>query len=105
MKLSLATVGSTEWQDLRAERDLAATWLRELPPGPIKQRQLRNIQRRVRRLLIVHGEMTTPQLRQAIYGSPTKHWQYRPVGDAARKFAIECGRRRSAGAPIVWRLK
>jgi hypothetical protein len=49
--------------------------------------------------------MTTPQLRQAIYGSPTKHWQYRPVGDAARKFAIEVSRRRSAGAPILWRLK
>jgi hypothetical protein len=105
MKISLATVGSTEWQDLRAERDLAATWLRELPPGPIKQRQLRNVQRRVRRLLIVHGEMTTPQLCQAIYGRLTQHWQYERVRLAARKFAVECGRQRSPGCPVLWRLK
>jgi hypothetical protein len=49
--------------------------------------------------------MTTPQLRQAIYGSPTKYWHYRPVGDAARKFAVEVSRRRAAGAPIVWKLR
>jgi hypothetical protein len=62
-------------------------------------------ERRARRLLIVRGQMTTMQLMHAIYGRPTQHWHYERVRLAARKFAVESGRRRSAGAPIVWRLK
>jgi hypothetical protein len=83
--------------------------IRRPTPLVCAKSRIGRIQRRVRRLLIVHGEMTTPQLRQAIYGSPTKHWHYRPVGDAARKFAVEVGRRSRHGMRgrpgILWRLK
>jgi hypothetical protein len=63
------------------------------------------IQTRVRRLLIAHGWMTTPQLMRAIYPCPTQHWHYGSVRDAARKFAVEDRRQRSRGEPIIWRLK
>jgi hypothetical protein len=42
---------------------------------------------------------------RAIYGSPTQHWQYRRVREAAPKFAERLYRRRSRGGPVVWRLK
>jgi hypothetical protein len=63
------------------------------------------IERQVRRLLIVRGRMTTTQLMEAIYPRPTQHWHYERVRRAASKFAIECGRRRSPGVPIIWRLR
>jgi hypothetical protein len=63
--------------------------------------RVRRIERQVRRLLIVRGQMSTTQLMKAIYGSPTQHWHYERVRRAARKFAAETHRRRSRGMPIV----
>jgi hypothetical protein len=63
------------------------------------------IQRQIRRLLIVRGDMTTGELARSIYSRPTQHWQRRQVREAARKFCVEHARRRSAGVPIIWRLK
>jgi hypothetical protein len=63
------------------------------------------IQRQIRRLLIIQGDMTTGELARSIYSRPTLHWQRRQVREAARKFAVESHRRRSAGLPIVWQLK
>jgi hypothetical protein len=61
--------------------------------------------RGVRRLLIIHGPMTTGDLARSIYARPTQHWQYERVRLAARRFAVEATRRRSAGMPIVWQLR
>jgi hypothetical protein len=60
---------------------------------------------RVRRLLVINGSMTTGDIARSIYGRPTQHWQYERVRSAAARFAVEARRRRSAGAPIVWRLR
>jgi hypothetical protein len=85
----------------------------ERPARPNRARQLTlaansprvgRIERQVRRLLIVRGRMTTTQLMKAIYGSPTQHWHYERVRRAASKFAVEFGRKRSPGVPIIWRL-
>jgi hypothetical protein len=63
------------------------------------------IQRQIRRLLIIHERMTTSELARHIYPRPTQHWQRKAIRGAARKFAVEYGRRRSPGVPIIWRLK
>jgi hypothetical protein len=63
------------------------------------------IARRVRRLLIAHGRMTTPELMRQVYGSPTKHWHYERVREAARKFAEPVRRVARPGCPVLWRLK
>jgi hypothetical protein len=49
--------------------------------------------------------MTTSELRLAIYGDPHREWPQIQVWRSAAKFAVEDGRRRSPGAPILWRLK
>jgi hypothetical protein len=64
------------------------------------------VERRVRRVLIVHGKpMSTTELRLAVYGQPFRDWQRKQIRRAAAKFAVEVGRRRSGGMPTVWRLK
>jgi hypothetical protein len=57
-----------------------------------------------RRHLILSKQLTTTELAQRIY-SATQSWQVGNVRRAAPKFAVECGRRRAPGMPIVWRLK
>jgi hypothetical protein len=64
------------------------------------------VQRQVRRLLVIHGPLPTGELARRINSCPTaEDWQLTQVRASARKFAVECGRRRSPGAPILWRLK
>jgi hypothetical protein len=62
------------------------------------------VERAIRRQLILSKQLTTTELARRIY-SATKYWQVGNVRRAAPKFAVECGRRRSAGAPIVWKLR
>jgi hypothetical protein len=87
-----------------------------VPPSPLIRRpnsvartdysRIGRIERRVRRVLIVHGEpMSTTELRLAVYGQPFRDWQRKQIRRAVAKFAVECGRRRPGGMPIVWRLK
>jgi hypothetical protein len=63
------------------------------------------IERRVRRALIIHGPMSTTELRLAVYGQPFRDWHRKQIRKSATKFAVEVGRGRSGGMPIVWRLK
>jgi hypothetical protein len=63
------------------------------------------IERRVRRALIIHGPMSTTELRLAVYGEPFRDWQRKQIRRAAAKFAVEVGRGRSGGMPTFWRLK
>ena len=63
------------------------------------------IQTRVRRLLIIHGPMTTGDIARQIYARPTTDSNRLQVRRAARKFALEIGRRRSRGVPIIWKLR
>jgi hypothetical protein len=51
------------------------------------------------------GPMTTSEMARRIYGAKPKPWQLDQVRKSAARFAVEVSRRRSAGAPIVWRLK
>ena len=62
------------------------------------------VERAIRRHLILSKQLTTTELAQRIY-SATQSWQVGNVRRAAPKFAVECGRRRAPGMPIVWRLK
>jgi hypothetical protein len=62
------------------------------------------LERAIRRHLILSERLTTTQLAQRIYRT-TKPWQLGNVRRAAPKFAVEVGRRRSRGVPILWRLK
>jgi hypothetical protein len=76
------------------------------PRVPNAPHRLGRVARKVRRLLIVVGNpLTTGELARNVYGAPIRRWHYARIRLAARKFAVEVGRRRSAGAPIVWRLK
>jgi hypothetical protein len=49
--------------------------------------------------------MTTGDIARLIYPRPTTDSNRLQIRRAARKFAIEVGRRRSRGVPIIWRLK
>ena len=62
------------------------------------------VERAIRRQLILSKQLTTTELTRRIYRTALP-WQVGNVRRAAPKFAVECGRGRSAGAPIVWRLK
>jgi hypothetical protein len=70
-----------------------------------KRTKTGRIQTMVRRLLIVHGRMTTLQLMRAIYGSPTHLWHYGSVNGAAEKFAERVRKVRSRGHPVLWQLR
>jgi hypothetical protein len=76
-------------------------------PKPVVRPKFRvgHIQRQIRRLLIVHGAMTTTELARSIYPRPNQEWQHRQVRRSAAKFAVEADRVRSPGAPIVWKLR
>jgi hypothetical protein len=63
------------------------------------------VQRQIRRLLIVHGQLTTVELARSIHARPTKPRHCYSVRRTAPKFAVEVSRRRAAGAPIVWKLR
>jgi hypothetical protein len=63
------------------------------------------VQLRARRLLIIAGQVTTSEMARRIYGTQPKPWQLDQVRKSAAKFAVEVERRRSPGAPILWRLK
>jgi hypothetical protein len=76
------------------------------PTTLIVAKRVGRVQRQIRRLLIVAGKpLTTTELARSIYPRPTKPWHCYSVRRTAPKFAVEYGRRRSAGAPIVWKLK
>ena len=63
------------------------------------------IQRQIRRLLIIHGPMTSGELARRLYPRPNKDWHWRQVRDSASRFAERIGNVRSPGRPVLWRLK
>jgi hypothetical protein len=71
-----------------------------------QSRRIGHIQLWVRRLLIIHGRMTTSELAKRIYARTTlREWHLWNVRRAARKFCVPVGRRRSAGLPVLWQLR
>jgi hypothetical protein len=79
----------------------------QIDSAPSLSRRIRpragRVERAIRRHLILSKQLTTPELAQRIY-SATKYWQVGNIRRAA-KFAVECGRQRSPGCPVLWRLK
>jgi hypothetical protein len=59
------------------------------------------VQRQIRRLLIVRGQMTTVALAGSIYARPTKSWHRWNMRRAAPKVAV---RVRGHDHPVLWRL-
>jgi hypothetical protein len=60
------------------------------------------VQRQIRRLLIIRGQMTTVELAGSIYARPTKSWHRWNVRRAALKVAVHVQRGRGGW---LWRLK
>jgi hypothetical protein len=64
------------------------------------------VRRKLRRVLIVAGyPMTTGQLARRIYPPPFKRWHADYVRRAVPMVAERIGQVRSAGLPVLWRLK
>jgi hypothetical protein len=64
--------------------------------------RLGHLQRQIRRLLLTHGPMTTPELAGHIYARPTKNWHRYNVRRSATKFAERVGKRQRS---VLWALK
>jgi hypothetical protein len=62
------------------------------------------VERAISRQLILSKQLTTPEVARRIY-SATKYWQVGNIRRAAPKIGVECGRKRSPGCPVLWRLK
>jgi hypothetical protein len=94
----------TTIDDAKPARSVSKTG--EIRPIRPKTSRIGRNQLLVRRRLIAAGKpLTTAELARSIYLPPLKHWHVTRVREAARRFAVEVGRRRSRGAPILWALR
>jgi hypothetical protein len=59
------------------------------------------VQRQIRRLLVIRGQMNAVELAGSIYARPTKSWHRWNVKRAAVKF---CVRIRGHHHPVLWKL-
>jgi hypothetical protein len=82
-----------------------------MPPSPPDRRpnirirpdrRIGRVQRQIRRLLIIRGQMNTVELAGSIYGRPTKSWHRWNVRRAAPKVAVHVRRVRGGW---LWKLK